>query len=171
MPDELPRVLNLGCGRRHMPGAHNVDRSRRCQPDEQVDLEALPWPWPDDHFYVVHAYQILEHVEPRHEIIQEIWRVCANGALVSLSVPRHDSDGYVQHTLHKSKYNEGCFGYYAMDVQYNAWLGEYAEDRFTHARFKLLRYWLEPKPRTLYWGERVFKDELWFLMVAIKPQV
>ena len=38
--------LNLGCGNYKMNGFVNVDKFADCEPDEVVDLEVFPWPWP-----------------------------------------------------------------------------------------------------------------------------
>ncbi len=89
--------LNLGCGHRKREGWHNVDHSGECAPDEVCDLEALPWPWPDDSADAIEMRHILEHLGRDTAtflgIMGELWRVCRNGAAVTIVVPhpRHDA--------------------------------------------------------------------------------
>ncbi len=89
--------MNLGCGSRKMEGWLNVDRFAGCQPDQVVDLEQLPWPWPDGCASEVRLSHVLEHLGQQPDawlgIISELYRICAPGARVFIVVPhpRHDS--------------------------------------------------------------------------------
>jgi hypothetical protein len=89
--------LNLGCGQRKFPGYLNVDKYPECGPDQVVDLEHFPWPWPDDSVAEVRLIHVLEHLGASTAIylgiLRELWRVCRHGAEVHIVVPhpRHDS--------------------------------------------------------------------------------
>lgn len=89
--------LNLGCGNNRKEGYVNVDREAACAPDQVVDLEQIPWPWPDDVAEEVVMSHVLEHlgrdVKTYFAIMRELWRICRPGALVRIVVPhpRHDS--------------------------------------------------------------------------------
>ena len=89
--------LNMGCGQNKVPGWINVDASEACRPDAVVDLEQFPWPWPDDSVEAVLFNHSLEHMggDPKVflRLMQELYRVCARGALVDIVVPhpRHDN--------------------------------------------------------------------------------
>ena len=39
--------LNLGCGRKHLTGAINLDIHAETHPDVTHDLNRVPWPFPD----------------------------------------------------------------------------------------------------------------------------
>lgn len=89
--------LNLGCGYRKSPDFLNVDHSPVCEPDLVLDLEATPWPWPDDSVDEVVLFHVLEHLgrDPNvyFAIIKELYRVCRADALIRIAVPhpRHDN--------------------------------------------------------------------------------
>lgn len=89
--------LNLGCGFDKRAGFINVDKQAACDPDEIVDLEQLPWPWPDSAAKVVVLRHALEHLGASTDgylgIVAELWRICRDGAVVTITVPhpRHDS--------------------------------------------------------------------------------
>jgi SAM-dependent methyltransferase len=88
--------FNMGCGANKVAGWINVDAFAGCEPDEVVDLEQLPWPWADDCADEVAFIHSLEHLggDPKLflRLMQELYRICANGARVSIHVPhpRHD---------------------------------------------------------------------------------
>jgi len=49
-PLSKPDVLNLGCGRKRMENAINLDRTAETAPDIVHDLNQTPWPFPHDSF-------------------------------------------------------------------------------------------------------------------------
>lgn len=89
--------LNLGCGRNKIQGFVNVDKMAACEPDQVVDLEAPPWPFPDNAAEEVMLSHVLEHLgataDGYFRVMQELYRVCRDGAKVTIVVPhpRHDS--------------------------------------------------------------------------------
>jgi SAM-dependent methyltransferase len=86
--------LNLGCGHERLDGYLNVDRVG--DPPFTWDLESFPWPWPDSSAEEVRLHHVLEHLGATPAVylrlIQELYRVCRDGAKVSITVPhpRHD---------------------------------------------------------------------------------
>jgi len=80
--------LNLGCGNTRMQDWLNVDKIAACNPDQVVDLEALPWPWPDNSVDEVLLSHVLEHLGQATDtylgIIKEIYRVCRDGARITI---------------------------------------------------------------------------------------
>ncbi len=93
----FPLKLNLGCGYSKLDGYVNVDKFAAAEPDLLADLEVLPWPFPDSSATHVEMSHVLEHMGQESAkfllLIQELWRVCAPHATVTIRVPhpRHDN--------------------------------------------------------------------------------
>ena len=89
--------LNFGCGPKRVAGWVNVDKAAAFQPDQVVDLESFPWPWPDSSAEEVLLNHVLEHLGQAPEafigVMKELWRVSMPGAQVRVHVPdpRHES--------------------------------------------------------------------------------
>ena len=94
-PPDAPLKLNLGSGQRMLAGHVNVDKFG--EPDLRCDLEQFPWPWPDNSVEEVVMSHVLEHLGATSDIfiriMQELYRVCRDGATVHVTVPhpRHDT--------------------------------------------------------------------------------
>ena len=96
--------LNLGCGSDRRQGWVNVDKYATSAPDQVVDLEQLPWPWPDSAAEEVLLRHVLEHLGTTAAaylgIMTELWRVCADQAKVVIVVPHPRSDQYLNDPTH-----------------------------------------------------------------------
>jgi hypothetical protein len=94
--------LNLGCGSQILPGYCNVDKVG--EPDLKWDLETFPWPWPDNAAEEVLLSHVLEHLGQAPAIflaiMQELYRVCRNDALVKVIVPHPRSDFFLGDPTH-----------------------------------------------------------------------
>lgn len=104
----LKRV-NLGCGETPLNGWVNIDKDRNVKCEIHRDLEK-GLPFDDDSVDEIHARHIIEHVKDDVFLMNEIWRVCKNGASVRIIVPASDSQA--AHDFdHKSYWNERKFSY------------------------------------------------------------
>lgn len=83
---EGKRVLDVGCGRRKLPGAIGLDRVALPGVDVVADLnEALPFG--DAAFDAVLANQVLEHVRDLVGLVYELHRVLKPGGVLVAHVP------------------------------------------------------------------------------------
>jgi hypothetical protein len=96
--------LNLGCGSRKCYGWVNVDKVAACKPDQVVDLEKFPWPWPDNSVDEIILRHVLEHLGAETatylKIIQELYRVCRDRATINIYVPHPRHDNYLSDPTH-----------------------------------------------------------------------
>jgi tetratricopeptide (TPR) repeat protein len=99
-----PVKFNMGCGRDRRPGYTNVDQSSACAPDQVLDLEVTPWPWPNDCAEEVVFNHSLEHLggDPKVflAIMKELYRVCRDGAVVKITVPHPRHDNFIGDPTH-----------------------------------------------------------------------
>lgn len=86
-PQSLPNILHLGCGDDYRDGEHNVDAVASVGPDEQVDLDEIPWPWPDESFRLIRAYHVFEHLNDIEAALGECIRVLQPGGKIDLRLP------------------------------------------------------------------------------------
>lgn len=121
--------LNLGCGHKHIAGAVNLDVTPLTKPDLVHDLNCLPWPLPDNHFREVLAYDVIEHLDDFLKVMEEIHRVCQDGAVVRITVPHFSSANAYTDPTHRR-----LFGYSSIDYV----TGENDLEFYTRARFRTI---------------------------------
>jgi hypothetical protein len=96
--------LNMGCGHNKQQGYVNVDLSAACKPDVVWDLEQFPWPWHDNSAEVVRFVHSLEHIGENSKtflrIIQELYRICKNGAHIEIRVPHPRHNDFLNDPTH-----------------------------------------------------------------------
>jgi SAM-dependent methyltransferase len=102
------RELLVGCGNslekriavQDKPKWQNLttlDWDRECNPDVTWDLNVLPYPFDDNAFDEIHAYQVLEHVGRQGDArfffsqFYEFWRILKPDGLFCAMVPMWDS--------------------------------------------------------------------------------
>ena len=104
-------TLNLGCGNRQLPDAVNLDSNARVHPDVVHDLNSRPWPFDNDFFQAVTAYDAIEHCDDVIATMEEIHRISRNGAIVKITVPHFScANTYIDPT-HKHQFGHGSFHY------------------------------------------------------------
>ena len=94
--------INLGSGYKRYEGFVNVDGDKNCYPDYLVNLEKDNLPFEDNSVSEVKAHHILEHIgEGYFHLLQEIYRVCENGAIIDIEVPHPLHETFMNDPTHK----------------------------------------------------------------------
>jgi acetyltransferase-like isoleucine patch superfamily enzyme/SAM-dependent methyltransferase len=106
--------VDLGCGARKAPGFIGVDIFPAPGVDIIADLSTA-FPFEDNSVDELRAYDFIEHLPDRLRTMNEIWRVCKDGALVDLFVPSTDGRGAFQDPTHVSFWNVNSFQYFAVE--------------------------------------------------------
>lgn len=108
VPTEEYTELLIGCGRNRAkqldPEGENkwhnlytLDIDESLAPDFVHDLEVFPYPFADNSFNEVHAYEVLEHTGKQGDWkfffaqFDELWRILKPGGYFMCSVPMWDS--------------------------------------------------------------------------------
>ncbi len=113
--------LDIGGGYNSTEGFISLDIDPHTKPDYVVDLEKDVFPFADNSVTEVKAYHILEHLGAGFfHCLQEVYRVCENGAAIDIVVPNHWHEYYMNDPTHQrpitpegmkmfgKEYNEAC---------------------------------------------------------------
>jgi predicted O-linked N-acetylglucosamine transferase (SPINDLY family)/glycosyltransferase involved in cell wall biosynthesis len=106
--------IDIGCGISKKNGFVGVDVCAGPGVDIVADLNQI-FPFEDDSIDEIKAYDVIEHLHDRLHTMNEIWRVCKDGALIDIRVPSTDGRGAFQDPTHVSFWNINSFMYYSND--------------------------------------------------------
>jgi len=104
--------LDIGSGNKHEPGYLRLDKAEFVDPDILCDLEVDGIPLPDSSVDEVRMIAVLEHCRDVIPVLNEIWRVCKDGASVHIAVPHWSCDDHHGDPTHKSTFTEASASYW-----------------------------------------------------------
>lgn len=130
------RVLNVGCGNAKFdfPEASQadevfgVDISPEADADLLHNLDRFPWPLESDRFDLILMQDIIEHLEDIPAVMNEVWRIAADGAVIRIRTPHYSSYYAYNDPTHKR-----FFGIYVLD----GFLEEKRNKLYATARFRM----------------------------------
>ena len=128
------RVLNLGSGRQPKANAINLDVTPATSPDVVHNLNQRPWPFDDNRFDTVYAFDVIEHLDDVAGAMGEIHRICAPGAMVHLTVPHFSSDGAYTDPTHRHYFGAFTFDYFSESHSLNF----YSQSRFRNRSTQII---------------------------------
>jgi SAM-dependent methyltransferase len=171
--------LNLGCGDLPRDGFWNVDIAERPGVDHAFDLTRFPWPLPDNHFEEVQAIDVLEHLPDTIRTVEEIWRVCRDGAEVHIRVPYWNSRWAWMDPQHVRTFHECTFDFFDPSKKYCKQRPYYSPARFRieyvlfeGTWFFLGRWWYwkvpENRPRRILHAVTKLCDIVHFLQFHLR---
>lgn len=128
--------INLGCGDVKIPGFLGVDKIKTPAADVAHDLNALPYPFADSSIEEIIADNVLEHLDNLIAVMEELYRICQNGAIIKISLPYYKSSGAFTDPTHKRFFTENSFQYFEEAHEYHF---------YTKAKFKTLKRELRAK--------------------------
>jgi ubiquinone/menaquinone biosynthesis C-methylase UbiE len=105
-------ILNLGSGNKSFADAINLDNTSRTNPDVVKDLDQTPWPFADNSFTEVRAYDVIEHLQDILKTMEEIHRVCRSGASVKITVPHFSSGNAFTDPTHLHFFSKFSMDYF-----------------------------------------------------------
>jgi SAM-dependent methyltransferase len=127
---EWPETVNLGCGRRKIASAWNVDLTSDTEPDMVHDLNLRPWPLPNKVFSEVLAFDVVEHLRDVVGVMEEIHRISKTGARVKITVPHFSCANAFTDPTHLHYFGWHSCWYFT---------GENEWSFYTRARFRRVR--------------------------------
>jgi len=116
--------LDIGCGENKQPGTVGMDIRPLPGVDIVHDINAHPWPLPDECVKIAYARHLVEHIPPMAiidgvtrflfiEFIDEVWRIMKPGGQFAILTPHGYSSGYIQDPTHCNPCNEATWGYFS----------------------------------------------------------
>ena len=132
-----PRRLNVGCGRSALGGWINLDSVRMPGVDIVANLESCatsPLPLPDDSIDEFLLSHVLEHIREPLPMMQELWRVAAANARMTVRLPFGASDDAFEDPTHVRQYFPNSFGYFSQPFYWRAdysYRGDWQPERIT----------------------------------------
>jgi len=193
-PSARRKRVDLGCGRRQVPGTIGLDIDALPGVEIVADL-SRGLPFRENSLDEVYAIHILEHFDNFIAIMEEIWRVCRPGAMLHIKVP-HASCSYVtwKDPTHRRGMLLSTFTYFDDTYFDGAAFAHYTTAHFRIARATLKftltgRTWV-PLPRRImqmvvhtlanrsrraqylcerYWAPLIGIEEVELVMHAVKP--
>ena len=107
-----PAKLDLGCGRAKRAGFLGVDSLELPGVDVCHDLNLFPYPFADSQFDEIWLDQVLEHLGDPLRVMEEVYRICGNGAHVTVGVPYFRSRYAVIDPTHRNFFGVDWFSYF-----------------------------------------------------------
>lgn len=112
--------LDIACGQNKQKGFKGVDIYPGEGVDYVWDLEQFPWsPFEDNSVSEVHVAHYAEHTKDLMKFMNEVWRICEDGAKVTIVGPYHTSIRAWQDPTHTRALSEATWLYFDQD-----WLRE-----------------------------------------------
>jgi hypothetical protein len=125
------------------------------------DLEEYPWPWADNTFDEIKAWDILEHVQRPMKFITEMWRISKHGAPIlvhtSWAGKTLEARAVWRDPTHVRPFHEDSFHYFD-PTQGGFWFSHYGKF-YSPARFHIVRIDLE-EPDCIGFHLRALKEDL-----------
>ena len=157
--------INLGSSDRTKEGFLNLDILPVKGVDIVCDLNKSI-PLKDNSVTEVYAGHILEHLDDTIKIMEEIYRVCKNGAVVKIKVPYFKSIGAFKDPTHKRFFTEETFYYFNREERKRRRLPDY----IIKANFEIIKIvylWSYPWLRFLPFKKCFFMKHFWNIVRTI----
>ncbi|MEM6898883.1 MAG: class I SAM-dependent methyltransferase [Pseudomonadota bacterium] len=110
-------ILDIGCGRKKLPGSIGIDASTMSDADHIIDLNSEPLPMKENSVDYVHSSHALEHFSKDgfFWIMGEIYRVLKPDATLYIVVPYFNTNLNIGNIFHNNNiaFNEHTFRFFS----------------------------------------------------------
>jgi len=109
--------INIGCGNQIFKSTKdiqwmNLDCVALDGVDCILDLEQFPYSLKSDFFDYIYCHQTLEHLSDKVKVMNELYRISKNGAIIDIHVPYFSNCGAFCHAEHQSFFGYNTFDYW-----------------------------------------------------------
>lgn len=117
--------VDLGCGKNKMLGYYGIDKIATKETDMVCDFDEERIRLKDDSCTELFSRHTLEHCKNIVHVMAEIYRICKDGARVTIIVPYGTSHQWIQDPTHQTCFNEDTFRKYFCNPEYVASFSDY----------------------------------------------
>jgi SAM-dependent methyltransferase len=153
----MTQKLHIGAGNEVLPGWINHDVAPLPGIDVVHDLEVFPWPFADNQFNELRMINVLEHLSNTVKTLEEIHRITAADAKVTIRVPYWNSRDMATDPTHKVAFSEYSFNYFDPGTRHGKERPYYSSARFRIAAKHYYTYFWWGFPRVQLAYRRVSK--------------
>lgn len=104
--------LNIGCGFDIKSWYTNVDRVKNPWVDKVFDFETFPYPFEDNSIDEIYCSMVMEHIHNLSGMMDELVRICKDGAKIQITVPYLSSPNLWWDMTHVRWFNTNTFSQY-----------------------------------------------------------
>ncbi len=161
--------LNLGSGTKKIKDYINVDKYETLGPDIVHDLEKFPYPFKDNSVVNIILSHVLEHIGQNpnifNSIMKELYRICKNQAIISITVPHPRHNDFLSDPTHVRPITVPGLELYNRELN-EQWQKQKAANtplaliHNVDFRVKYIRYEFEQKYYQMLKDQKINKDEL-----------
>jgi len=151
--------LDLGCGKNKKPGFIGLDCIKIPGVDIVCNLGKEKMPIEDNSVEEIYSMHFMEHAENLLFIMEEIWRVCKNGANVFIAVPYFNSIGAFRDPTHRHFFTYETFDHFTNTKKLPSF---YSKAKFKIVSKKIIFY---PANSNIY-GKIRFMHMMPFQLIA-----
>lgn len=145
---EIPRKLNIGCGKDIKEGYYNVDLIKFPGVDKVLDLDKFPYSLPSDHFDFIYCKSVLQCVKNSTKVLMEFYRILRPGGRLYFDVPHFSSKNVWKDITHKRGFAFQSFDIFVNNQKYTTGLNvEFSKMRkklIFGKKFAVFNYLIEP---------------------------
>lgn len=155
MASDSQARLNAGCGNDVREGYINLDAHPLPGVDVVHDLTVFPWPFVDDSFNEIQMLSVLEHLPDTVRTMEELWRICRDGAQVVVRVPHWNSRTAWVDPTHLKAFAPETFDFFDPEAEMCKERPYYSTARFRVEAVSYHGFWFR---RAWPWKKRVTRE-------------
>jgi SAM-dependent methyltransferase len=122
------KKLNLACGNKLELGENWINHDlyfHRKDIDVAWDLNIYPYPFIDNTFAEIKAWDIIEHLDSPMKFIEQCWRIMQNGAKISIRTNTSENKTAWRDITHKRVFDKYSFDIFDKKTSYGKKFGFY----------------------------------------------
>jgi SAM-dependent methyltransferase len=122
--------INLGCGELNFPNCFNVDLRQTSIVNQIVDLSKHPWPFENEQYDNVYAYDIIEHLEDVISCMEEIHRIIKPNGKVYIRTSYWKMESAFVDPTHRHFFTLRSFDYFDPSTFLGQKYSHYSKSKF-----------------------------------------